>query len=96
MHEKPKTVDETFAEKYGDGAGLERVERMQKRNEIAKELVTTTFKGMAAELKERAEETHERELKEWGLELEGIGEAEDVDEYVSSSVRRSSPTYAVL
>ena len=84
MLEKPEAVDEAFTAQYGDGAGMNRLQRLNKRNEVAKELVTTTFKKMETELKQRALDTHERELKEWGLEMEGIEEAEDIEVYASS------------
>ena len=51
---------------------------MNFRNELAKTLVNTTYKHLLDDLEERAKETHERELKEWGLGLGDIGEAEDV------------------
>jgi len=96
MHERPKVVDDEFAARYGDGKQLDRVDRMQKRNEVAKDLVTTTYKEMQSELKERAKETHEREVKEWELGLDGVAEAEDVDGYASPRIFEPSPTDVTL
>jgi len=62
---------------------MEHIERLHKRNELAKRLVNTTYKHLATGLDTRAKETHERELKEWGLDLENITQAEDVHLYIS-------------
>ena len=96
MNENPEIVDDAFKEQFGEGKDMSRPERMNKRNEIVKQLVTTTYEGMTAELEQRAKETQEQELKERSLGLEGIEEAEDVDLCVFSNVCRSSPTNAVL
>ena len=71
-------VNAAFISKYRDGKGMSNAERLNKRNEVAKLLVTTTFKEKASELERRAKEAHEQDLKEWGLELGGVEEAEDV------------------
>ena len=55
-----------------------KTERLNKMNEIARELTTTEYAERVPELQERAKETHERELKAWALDLDQIGEAEDV------------------
>src|ERR1700753_1824658 len=83
MFEDPKAVNEAFFAQYGDGKSLTRAERMNKRNEIAKTLVKTTWSEQAPGLEKRAKETHERELREWNLELDHVEEAEEVLEYVS-------------
>lgn len=62
---------------------MDRTERLNKWNEVAKRLVTTTYKNQTAELERRAKETNKRDLEEWGLELAGIERAEDVESYVS-------------
>ena len=71
-------------------------ERLNKRNEIARRLVATDYKHLAADLEKRAKEAHERESKEWGVELENIGEAEDVQLYVSVCCLSVVLTDAVL
>ena len=96
MHKNPKIVDDAFLAQYGGVEVMSRTERMNRRNEVTKQLVATTYKEVEAELSQRAMETHERELKEWGLELEGVEEAEDVDLYVSSAVCQSPATNTVL
>jgi len=97
MHERPEIIDGTFVLLYGDGKGMEPTDRMNKRYDIAKGLVATTYKGMVAELQQRAKETHERELGEWGLELEGIEEADNVQQCVFSGIVSClSLMYAIL
>ena len=83
MHEEPEVVNVAFKSEYGEGNGMERMERMNKRNEVAKQLIKTSHKHLAEELEMRAKEAHERELGEWGLELDDIEQAGDVDLYVS-------------
>jgi hypothetical protein len=78
MHEEPMVVNASFVSKYGEGRGLDRGEQLNRRNEVARRLIATTYKDKVPELEERAKEFHERELKEWGLGLEAIEEAEDV------------------
>ena len=78
MHEEPTIVNGYFVAKYGEGRGMDRIKRLHKRNEIAKQLISTDYKHLAMALEKRAKETHERELKEWGLWLEDIEQAEDV------------------
>ena len=78
MHEQPTVINAAFAAKYGEGMDMNPIERVNKRNEIARQLTATTYANMAPELERRAKETQERELKEWGLGLDGIEEAEDV------------------
>lgn len=84
MHENREIVDQAFVKLHGEGSGIGRVDRLNKRNELAKQLVTTTYQNMAVGLEERTQEAHKRELSEWELELEAIGEADDVKAYVSS------------
>ena len=57
---------------------MDHVERLNKRNEIAKHLVTSTYKEMIPELERQAKEAYELELKEWKLKLDEIGQAENV------------------
>lgn len=78
MLENPTVVDTAFAKLYGDAKDLTRVQKMNHRNEVARDLVNTTYAHLVEELAERAKETHEQELKEWGLGLDDIGEAEDI------------------
>ena len=78
MHEEPKVVNAAFISLYGGENGVDRAARLNKWNEVAKRLVTTTYKHLAVDLEKRAREAHERELKEWGLGLEEIGQAEDI------------------
>ena len=82
MHEEPDIVTAAFDSLYGKVQGMERAERMNKRNEVAKQLVTTSHKHLVADLEIRAKENHQRDLKEWGLGLAEVGEAEDVHLYV--------------
>lgn len=82
MHENPKAVDAAFVSQYGKGEDMERVEKLIKRNEVAKTLVETTYKNLIPELEGRAKETHELELKEWNMGFAEIEEAEDVKLYV--------------
>ena len=76
--ENPKVVDAKFTQHYGEGRDLTPVQRMNSRNELAKSLVNTTYKHLADNLEKCAKEAHEREMSEWGLNLDNIGEAEDV------------------
>ena len=83
MLEEPSIVNAAFVSKYGEGRGMERIERVNKRNELAKSLVTTTYKHLVVGLEARAKATHEREMKEWAIELDDIEQAEDVTLCVS-------------
>jgi hypothetical protein len=78
MHEEPMVVNAAFVSKYGEGRGMSHPERLNRRNEVAKQLVASTYKEKVPELERRAKDAHERELKEWGCELDQIEEAEDV------------------
>ena len=78
MHEYPVLINAAFKMKYGEGTGMNPIERVNKRNDIARELITTTHTAIVPDLEQRAKETHEQELKEWGLDLDKIGEAKDV------------------
>jgi len=78
MLENPETVNAAFVELYGEATGMTRMQKMNCRNELASTLVKTTYVHLVTELTERAKETHEQELKEWGLELDDISEAEDI------------------
>lgn len=78
MHESPGIVNAAFVSLYGEGKGMDRMDRMNKRNEVAKRLVTGQYKEMVPKLEQRAKETHERELKEWKLELGDVAEADDI------------------
>lgn len=82
MLEEPNVVNAAFVSLHGEARGMDRLERLNKRNEVARRLINSSYKHLAADLEKRAKENHERELKEWGLGLEGIGEAEDVQLYV--------------
>lgn len=86
MHEQPEIVNDAFAALRKDGESMDRTERMNKRYDVARQLVTTTYKDMVPGLKQRAEEDHQRGLKEWGLELGDIEEAEDVHLYVFCTI----------
>ena len=78
MLENPEVVNNVFVELHGEATDLTQVQKMNYRNDIARNLVKTTYSHLAGGLADRAKETHERELKEWGLGLDEIGEAEDV------------------
>lgn len=79
MHEEPTVIKAAFEDTYGEeGKEMGKTERLNKMNEIARELTTTEYAERVPELQERAKETHERELKAWALDLDQIGEAEDV------------------
>lgn len=95
MLEEPSILNAAFVSQYGEGKGLDRVDRLNKRNELAKKLVTSSYKHLAMGLEARAKETHERELKEWSLELDDIEQAEDVNRFVSVH-RLSSVTNTIL
>ena len=82
MHEEPAIVNVAFIVRYGEGGGMDQVKRMNKRNKVAKKLVASSYNHLVADLEERAKETHQRDLKEWKLELDDIEEAEDVQMYV--------------
>ena len=86
MYEKPQIINDAFHALYQEAGPMSRTDRLNKQNEVAKWLVSTTYKDMEAELEQHAKETHEQDLKEWALELKEIEEAEDVDLYVSSAV----------
>ena len=78
MHEEPMTVNGAFVAMHGEARGMDRAERLNKWNEIARKLVKTTYKHMIPSLEKRAKEAHERDKKEWSLELEDIEQAEDI------------------
>jgi vacuolar-type H+-ATPase subunit C/Vma6 len=71
-------MEAAFAEVHGEGEGLTRMEKMNYRHELASSLVETTYKHLVDGLKERAQDDHQRALKEWSLRLDDIGEAEDM------------------
>lgn len=79
MHEDPDVVNAAFKSKFGEGIGMEPIERLNKRNEVAKQLTNSTYQHLTAGLEARAKEAHERELEEWGLQLEDVKQAEDVN-----------------
>lgn len=83
MHKEPTIINGYFVAKYGEGKGMDQIEWLHKQNEIAKRLISTDYKHLVMALEKRAKETHERELKGWGLGLEDIGQAEDVQLWVS-------------
>lgn len=85
MLENPEAINKAFQDKYGDGRGMKPGERMNKRNEVAKELLESDFKREEANLAQRAKEAHEKGLREWKLELNPTEKAEDVHLYVLSS-----------
>lgn len=76
MHEEAEIIDKAFVSEYGEE--VDRAERLNKRNDLAKQLLNTTYKHTIPELEQRAREANDRDIKEWGLELEEIGQAEDV------------------
>ena len=86
MYKKPQIIDNAFHALYQEAGPMSCADQLNKQNEVAKWLVSTTYKDMEAELKQHTKETHEWDLKEWALELEEIEEAEDVDLYISSTV----------
>lgn len=83
MFENPKAINDVFFAQYGEGASLSRAERMNIRNDIARRLVKASPE-QAQELERSAKANHERELREWNVELDNIDEAEDVIQYVSA------------
>ena len=83
MHEQPAVIKAAFKTTYGEGTDMSKIERLNKLNEIARELTTTSYAEMVPELELRAKETHGREVKEWELDLDKIEEAENVTLYVS-------------
>lgn len=85
MFEDPKVVNDAFYSRYGLGEGMSRAERLNKRNDIAKELISGTLLDRAEGLEKRAKEHHEREVREWSLDLDTIEEAKDIHECVSTS-----------
>lgn len=78
MLENPEAVDRALAERYPNAGTMTRVVKMNKRNDLARELVATDFKDQEAQLIQRAKEKHQQGLDEWAIELENIEEAEDV------------------
>ena len=90
MHEEPEILNSAFRSAYGEGK-MDRAERLNKWNELAKSLVTTDYKHLVADLQSRAKEAHELELREWGLGLADVGEAENVHLCVSAYYLSTSP-----
>ena len=78
MHEEPATINAAFLSQYSEGRGMDRLEQLHRWNKLARQLVATTCKDKVPGLERRAKEVHEREQKEWGLELQDIGQAEDI------------------
>ena len=52
MHEEPVIVNAAFIAQYGEGGGMDRVKRMNKRNEVAKKLVASSYNHLVADLEE--------------------------------------------
>ena len=52
MHKKPQIVDDAFHALYGEVGPMSRADWLNKRNEVAKRLVSTTYKDMEAELEQ--------------------------------------------
>lgn len=96
MNEEPDVIKAAFKATYGDRTDMNKIERLNKLNEIARELTTTEYAEMVPELEQRAKEVHARELKEWELDLDKVEEAEDVSLYVSPSVRQLFATDTLL
>ena len=71
-------INAAFVSQHGEAKEMDRAERLNKRNEVARRLLTNEYKDAISELERRAKETHEQQVKEWKVELDEIEEAEDV------------------
>lgn len=78
MLEYPEAVDATVLHRYGPGMELPNVDRMNRQHDVAKNLLADKYSGLRGELKDRATNQHDAELKEWSLILDGISSAQDV------------------
>ena len=80
MLEEPSIVETEFTIKYKDGRGLDGTERMNKRYDIAKQLLYNRYKHRIVNLEANARDSHKRELEQWSLTLDSIELAPDVNE----------------
>lgn len=58
MYEKPQIINDAFHALYQEAGPMSRADWLNKRNEVAKWLASTTYKDMEAELEQHAKETH--------------------------------------
>lgn len=79
MAEEPSLIDTEFAIKYGDGCGISGTERLNKRFDIAKQLLNDRHQDRLLDFEARARETHAKETQQWSLTLTDIELAPDVD-----------------
>ena len=79
MLENAALVDAAFVSAHGEGRGMDGVERMNKRHNLAKRILNGEHEGQIPALQRRAQELHEQELAQWSLVLEDIELASDVN-----------------
>jgi len=79
MLENPSIVDAAFVSKFGDGRGMDGAERMNRRHDLAKNLLKDRYQDLVLDLEARARESHEKEIQQWSLTLNSIELAPDVD-----------------
>lgn len=79
MHEHPALVDEAFSARYGERV-MEPVEKMNKRSEITKTLLSTTYQHLVAELERNAKQAHEKEVQSWRSVFQTAREADNIEE----------------
>ena len=77
--EEPSLVDVAFTAKFGNACGMDGIERINRRHEVAKKLLEDHHQHRMLELEAHARESHEKELKQWSLALDNIELATDVD-----------------
>lgn len=79
MLENPELIDAAFISKHGEARGMDGAERMNKRFGFAKQILNGERQNEIPDLKQRARDLHEQELRQWSLALEDIDLAPDVD-----------------
>ena len=72
-------VTDAFLQQYGS-ENLAGAQKMNKRYDVAKTLLTTEYPDLISELEERAGEQYVVDEAKWNLILDDISLAEDVSE----------------
>ena len=80
MFKNPLIVDAAFISAHGEARGMDRVERMNRRHDLAKRILYgEQHKSKIPDLEKRAREHHELEVSQWSMALEDIELAPDVN-----------------
>ena len=80
MLEEPSLINIEFAIKFGGGRRIDGTEQLNKRYDVAKNLLHDRYAYRIPELERHIRESHEKEVQQWSLALSNIELAVDVNE----------------